>query len=156
MKIVFPLTELSNALNEEVGVFRGSDQLADEAYKSAREEDGDYFNASYTFCDGVLEVSCDRDWQICAIFVDGTVSKAYSIVIPEFPMSMSRDEVRLQHGEPEKSGEKTTDDILGEFPAWDRFQMADYGCLVHLGYNDDCTAISKLTVMPSDWEPGQN
>ncbi|WP_379552107.1 hypothetical protein [Qipengyuania sp. DGS5-3] len=152
---VFPLSQLSGALNKSPDVLRCSDQLEGEAYQSVREEDGEYFSAYYTFCDGVLEVSCDRDWNIRAIFVDPGRSKGFEVQIPECPMSISRTLAREKFGNPEQSSEASTHEILGYIPPSDRFKLVGAGCLMHLGYSQDYSCVEKLTLMPLDWQPGE-
>lgn len=65
--------------------------------------------------------------------------------------AMGRDQVRSLLGWPERSGEPSRLPVLGDKPAWDRFEVAE-GRL-HVSYRLGSPGISMLTLMTAESAP---
>lgn len=60
--------------------------------------------------------------------------------------AMSREEVRAKMGKPQLSGEATTIPILGEKPAWDKFDTEEFSVHVEYGHELDKVGLITLSV----------
>ncbi|WP_438017217.1 DUF6392 family protein [Sorangium sp. So ce315] len=59
--------------------------------------------------------------------------------------SMSQEEVRRLMGQPLQSGDAVVDPIMGDMPAWDKFDLGDY--FVHVEYALAVDRIGLITLL---------
>ena len=78
--------------------------------------------------------------------------EAYAGPLPhDLDARMGRDRVRSLLGPPERSGDAIRLPVLGDKPAWDRFQVDE--CLLHVSYVLGSPGISMLTLMTPESAP---
>ena len=105
----------------------------------------------YVFPENGLELRCDRDDRISAIFLFSDEFGGFDENLLEIPFSWSRRQVLEYCGDPSKSGSATKHPILGEYGAWDRFVMPKYA--VRFEYRTDADTIKNITLMQADVIP---
>ena len=130
--------------------------LADAPFKNwifdkSVEEDLEYPLIDYVFSDNGMDFVCDGENKVRSIFLYYTVSRKFREGVEDLPFTSSRQKVIARLGSPSKSGGRVSDPILGEYGAWDRFVLS--GCVVHIEYQIDADAISKITLMRADVVP---
>jgi hypothetical protein len=105
----------------------------------------------YLFPGRGLELRCDDDEKISVIFLyfDKYGGFDEDLIGPSF--SWKREQVIECFGSPEKSAQKSSHPILGEYGAWDRFVMPGY--VVRFEYGTDFEGVKKITYMRNDVVP---
>ncbi|MEM7248717.1 MAG: hypothetical protein AAF533_25530 [Acidobacteriota bacterium] len=96
-----------------------------------------------------VELLCDQDESVRSIFLRPGVDESLS----EISFSSRREAVRERFGVPETSGEPHHDPILGDYGAWDRFDMGL--AAIHFQYRPDSDGIAMITLMRPDVVPSQ-
>ena len=112
------------------------------------EDDLDAPIIHYVFPEHGLELRCDGDDRVSAIFLYSDEFNGFDESLLDAPFSSSRKKVIQLFGSPYKSGGKTDDPILGEYGPWDRF--AGLGYMIHVEYRADADRIKKITLMRPD------
>lgn len=105
----------------------------------------------YVFRGHAMALRCDRDDRVNVIFLRADKHNSQDGNLFEVPFEWTRDQVLKHFGLPSKSGSKTTDPILGDFGAWDRFAFQDYS--VHIEFRTERDEIRRITIMRSDAVP---
>jgi hypothetical protein len=105
----------------------------------------------YVFKKHGLELRCDSEDNISAIFLSADDHGGFDEALFEIPFSSSRAQVQEHFGRPSKSGGKLSDPVLGEYGAWDRFTRK--GNVIHIEYRPDSDRIRKITLIRSDVVP---
>lgn len=114
------------------------------------DDDDDPPVVCYTLEGCGLQFICSREDELVrSVFLEA--EEHAGIVLSEVPFNQSREQVLARFGSPSRSGERVTDDILGEFGPWDRFQMPEY--TVHVQYKLDADTIEQITLMRNDVVP---
>jgi hypothetical protein len=103
----------------------------------------------YIFKGRGLDMECDCSDIVCTIFIRREVCDGFRL--SEIPFTLGREEVIERLGAPSKSGERSSDPVLGDSGAWDRFAWVD--CTIHVEYTVGGTEISMITLMRSDIVP---
>ncbi len=115
------------------------------------ENDLDEPRIDYIFDGHGMSMICDQDEKINTVFLYADEYGGFQEPLFEIPLSLGRQEVLAYFGTPSKSGERTSDPILGEYGAWDRFSRPKL--TIHVEYRPDSDTISKITIMRSDVVP---
>ena len=105
----------------------------------------------YVFKGHALALRCDRDDKISVIFLRADYHNNLDEELFKIPFFWARKQVLDHFGTPSKSGEKISDPILGEYGAWDRFELPTY--TVHIEYRTDRDEIKRITVMSNEAVP---
>jgi hypothetical protein len=114
------------------------------------DDDSDPPEVHYTFRNGGLELSCDReDESVSSIFLER--EEHAGTVLSDVPFNLGRDEVLARFGAPTKSGEQHSHPILGDYGPWDTFRLTEY--TLHVQYTLDSDAIEMITLMRNDVVP---
>lgn len=104
--------------------------------------------AHYLFIGNGLELQCDCNDIINAIFMHSAEYGGFDESLIEFSFNMTRNKVREHLGMPSKKSEKLIHPILGECGPWDRFTKSEG--TIHFEYFLDASAINKITLMSSN------
>ncbi|MEQ8846796.1 hypothetical protein [Botrimarina sp.] len=118
------------------------------------EDDFEERLVQYVFEDSGLEVQCDGDDRVRAIFMYSEKHGGFDESLLDFSLASSREQVLAHLGTPSRSGEKMRDPIIGECGAWDRFDYTEPDLSAHFEYELDGRGISKFTLMRGDVVPG--
>jgi plasmid stabilization system protein ParE len=104
----------------------------------------------YVFTGRGVELRCDRDERISAIFIE---SDEWIECDPAVGVRFesTRSVVLDRLGVPAKSGAGLRDPILGDYGAWDRFSKAGYA--VHVEYRVNEDRIKRITLIRGDLVP---
>lgn len=105
----------------------------------------------YVFHGHAMALRCDRDDKISVIFLRSEKHNIMDGNLCEIPFNWNRTQVLNHLGQPEKSGARKSDPILGEYGAWDRFLRSDYA--LHVEYKTDIDEIKRITLMRKDAVP---
>lgn len=119
--------------------------------EKSREDDLDAPLINYVFSEHGLAMVCDSNDAIRTIFLDSIVAEAVSERMLAVSFSFDRRQVRRRLGLPEKSGERVSDPILGEYGGWDRFARPGYA--IHVEYQPDADRVKMITLMRADVAP---
>jgi hypothetical protein len=112
--------------------------------------DSDPPTVGYIFVGCGLQFNCDTGSErIRSIFLEKGAHGGTPL--SGIPFTMKRKEVLAYIGIPSESGEQFSDPILGEFGAWDRFEMPDH--TLHIQYKANSGDIDKVTLMLNDVVP---
>lgn len=106
---------------------------------------------SYTFNGHGLELNCDPNDNVSAIFLHPNKYGGFDESLFEISFSLSRKQVLEHFGTPSKSGEKNSSAILGDSGPWDLFTRLGYA--IHVEYRTDSDRINLITLMRSDVIP---
>jgi hypothetical protein len=115
------------------------------------EEDLEEPEIHYVFQQHGLAMRCDRNDKINVIFLYSDEYNGFDESLLELPFSWNRRNVLEHWGTPSKSGSRTSDQILGDYGAWDRFAMSGYE--IHVEYQTDSDSIKMFTLMRDDVVP---
>lgn len=113
------------------------------------EEDLDEPRTYYVFGNGALELFCDSDERIKAIFL--CAEECDGVRLSEIPFHFTRKQVLEQLGPASESGTGVRDRVLGDSGAWDRFRRPGHS--LHVEYRTDSDAIRQVTLMRGDAIP---
>ena len=105
----------------------------------------------YVFSEHGMELRCDDDNKISAIFIFSDRFGGHRDDLLEIPFSLNRRQVLQRFGSPSKSGNASNHPVLGNYGAWDRFSMPGY--TVRFEYLADELGINKITFMREDVVP---
>lgn len=133
-------------LGKHVSDLLESEPFKNWPYERSVEDDLEEQIIHYVFSEHTLELRCDKNEKIVVIFL---YSDKYSLF--EISFSHSRAQVFEKLGRPSKSGEKTSDPILGDYGAWDRFLHS--GFAIHIEYRIHEDKIKAITLMCNDVIP---
>ena len=101
-------------------------------FEKTFENDLDEPIIDYTFPHNGVELSCDRDGQVKAIFLYSDETRHFDEGVLDIPFSSTRRQVLERLGAPSKSGDAQIDPLLGEYGPWDRFGRSGYS--IHVQY----------------------
>jgi filamentous hemagglutinin len=142
---------ISEYLGNHVSSMLGKAPFKNWPVEQSSEEDLEESITHYLFTRHGLELRCDRDDNISVIFLYADNYGGFDEGLLEIPFSSSRAQTLEHFGSPSKSGGKTSDPVLGEYGAWDRFTRQGYA--IHVEYRTDSDRISKITLMRSEVVP---
>lgn len=133
-----------------------SNLLNDEPFKrwsfdKSFENDLDEPIIDYVFPQNGMDFVCDGDEIVSTIFLYADENRYFNEGVSEIPFSFVRRQVIECLGSPSKSGDRTSDPILGEYGPWDRFAKPTYSIHVEYGLNE--ARIKKITLMRADVVP---
>ncbi len=145
---------MTDFLGEPVSKMLETDPFRSWAVQRIVENDSDEPLVQYIFEDRGLEVQCDGDDHVETIFMYSAKYGGFDESLLDFSFADSREQVLYHLGTPSRSGEKTSDPILGESGAWDRFDYTEPDLSAHFQYNLVGQGISMFTLMRGDVVPG--
>ena len=136
--------------------FRASIMLKDEPFKDwtverSLETDLDPAIVHYVFPGRGLELRCDDDEKISVIFLQSGENHQFDDILTDPFFSWSREQVMEHFGKPSTCGDKSSHPVLGDYGAWDRFELPRY--TIHFEYKRDSPSVSKITFMRNDVVP---
>jgi hypothetical protein len=140
---------MTQYLGRNVSDLLGAVPFGDWPVERHVEEGLDEPRVYYVLKDGVLELFCDPDERIKAIFV--RAETCGGVGLSDVPFDFTRRQVLEHFGTASESGDRTKDPILGESGAWDRFARPGYA--VHVEYRTDSDAVKQITLMRPDTVP---
>lgn len=105
----------------------------------------------YVFQGRGVELRCDQDDKISAIFLLTDEHNDFGEHLFEIPFSLNRAAVLEHFGKPSNSGDKVSDPVLGEYGAWDRFSRP--GHAIHVEYWNNADRIKGITLIRGDIVP---
>lgn len=105
----------------------------------------------YVFAENGVDFVCDEGNKVNSIFLHADESRCFKEGVGDLPFAASRQEVLARLGTPSRSGGRTSDPVLGEYGAWDRFARRGYA--IHVEYRLDTSGIRKITLMRADVVP---
>lgn len=117
-------------------------------YERSVESDLDRPAVLYIFTNKGLEVRCNENDEVESLFC---TSGNFDESLIEFSFANKRNDVMAILGEPEKSGNKMEDPILGNYGAWDRFNRGE--TTIHFQYAFSNDETEKITFMLSSVAP---
>lgn len=85
---------------------------------------------------------CDSDDRITTIFLTSALF-AYQEI--DLPTGSSRNDVIAAFGKPSRCGQPSNDPILGEYGAWDRYDLVNYS--LHIEYRVYVDQVKMVTLM---------
>lgn len=138
-------------LRRFLGELEDQPELAGEL-RAAEEDEGRW----YLRAPGLgLEFVADAERRVTTVFLYcdpmGDI-RAFERKLPDgLTRDMGRQQVRELLGAPEREGEASRIPVLGEGPAWDRYEVGDR--LVHVSFRPDGPGISKVTLMTAESRP---
>lgn len=142
---------MSEYLNRHVSCILESEPFKKWPVERSAEDDLEDRILHYVFNTNGLELHCDSNDIICAIFLHSEDYNGFDESLLEIPFSLKREQVLEHFGTPSKSGIQIVDSILEECGAWDRFVRP--GLVVHVEYRVDTDEINKITLIRSDVVP---
>ncbi len=145
---------MTDFLGEPVSKMLETDPFRNWAVQRIVEDDFDERLVQYIFEDRGLEVQCDGDERVETIFMYSEKHGGFDESLLDFSLASSREQVLAHLGTPSRSGEKTSDPILGECGAWDRFDYTEPELSAHFEYRLNGDGISTFTLMRGDVVPG--
>lgn len=111
-------------------------------YERSVEKDLDRPAVLYVFKNKGLEIRCSEDEKVESIFC---IAGEFDDSLIEYSFSQRRGQLLAALGDPEKSGLKMEDPILGNYGAWDRFRKDEI--VIHFQYTFENDEIEKITYM---------
>lgn len=120
-------------------------------YERSVESDLETPLIDYVFPRDGMDFVCDSEDKVNSIFLYSDEIRRFRGDVQDLPLKSSRQEVLARLGSPSRSGGKTSDPILGEYGAWDRFVRSGYA--IHVEYRLDVDVINKITLMRADVVP---
>lgn len=142
--------QLEEFLGQDVSLLLNTQPFKEWKVERTVDDDVDPLLVGYNFENSVVLLNCDRnDERVSSIFVKSETHRGTTL--SEVPFHLNREEVRAKFGSPAKSGGPTTDTVLGDFGAWDRFDRTDFQ--FHIQYRCDSDGIEMITWMRNDVAP---
>lgn len=120
-------------------------------WRKSVEDDLDRPRVDYISDPEGVDFVCDEAGIVRTIFVYNDNDRRFAEALEDLPFSCARQEVRDRIGSPSKSGESMTDEILGRYGPWDRFENEKY--TIHVEYHLDSMSIKQITLMRADVVP---
>lgn len=105
----------------------------------------------YEFLDLGLEFLADAQDNVSSIFVFFDDERSFRVRLAGVSGSSTRSEMLEWLGTPSKSGTGTSDPIMGDTGAWDRFATPGYA--IHLQYQLNDDRLKAVTLMRPDDVP---
>ncbi len=105
----------------------------------------------YTCDDRGVEVHADADERVQTVFLTRVEASPFSDGLDDLRFAWTQPEARRRLGEPERSGPRYDDPILGVYGPWDRF--ARDGHAIHVRFDLDRGEITRITFMRADIVP---
>lgn len=103
----------------------------------------------YVFYENGMELRCWDDETVNTIFLHSTEYGGFNDSLFDIPFRCTRPQVLELYGIPQKSGEQTTDTILGDTGAWDLFHLPMYNLHCQYELNTGTIKLVTLTSSPS-------
>lgn len=100
----------------------------------------------YIFEKNGVELRCDANEAVKAIFLFSRDYGGCAQSLSEIPFSLTRKGVLAHFGRPTRSGERLSDAVLGEYGPWDRFERPG-AVVIHVEYRADADEIDKITLL---------
>lgn len=116
------------------------------------EDDLDEPIVEYIFEDHGMELRCDGNENLRAVFLFSKSYGGFDDSTLELRFSMTRKAVLMQLGAPAMSGKPMIDPILGDYGAWDRFEQPN-DVVIHIEYCTNADQIEKITLMCAEDAP---
>lgn len=117
-------------------------------FRKVERRDSDSHRNDYVFSRRGLSFSSDGDDVVVAIFLSFKACPPFDSGFDDLPFSFGRLEVRGRFGEPSKSRDGFFDPILGDYGAWDRFNLSTH--VLHVQYSSERDGIELITLMRPD------
>jgi len=142
---------LASYLGKDDSVLLADPLFKNWTFEKSFEDDLAKPRIDYEFDQDGMDVICDGNGKVRTILVYSDECRAFKEYVQDLPLTLGRSGVIARLGVPSKSGDKVSDEILGEYGAWDRFTRSDY--VIHVGYRSDGDVINKVTLMRADVVP---
>lgn len=142
---------LANYLGRDASILLADAPFKNWIFDKSVETDLEKPRIDYVFAQDGMDFVCDGEERVRSIFLYAHESRCFKEGILDLPFTLSRQEVIARFGSPATSGGRISDQILGEYGAWDRFARPAY--VIHVEYRLDADVIKKITLMRTDVEP---
>jgi hypothetical protein len=86
---------------------------------------------NYVFRQHGVDLVCDALGHVTTIFLHCSADRRFRPELVDLPFGWPRAQVRAALGSPARSGEASTDPLLGEYGPWDRFTLDEFDLHVH-------------------------
>lgn len=149
--MILSLDQLASMIDEDISIILDNETFRAWPYERFYENNLIEPLVDYTFPRHGIDIVCNRNEEIKTIFLYFDELRESAVAIKELLPSFAHKDVIQFLGEPEKSGSKFIDPILGNCGAWDRFQFVDH--VVHIEYDFDLDTLRKITFMSKDTAP---
>ncbi len=138
-------------LNKDIHKLLHSSPFNQWLYEETIDEDQPSLERYITFTDKGLEVLCDEFNKIQTIFIDNNFDVSKLTIVPAIDFSFDRTAIRNNFGEPNFLREPFTDEYLGKYGAWDRYDNPSY--VLHFSYEVENENLKKITLMTVERAP---
>jgi hypothetical protein len=112
------------------------------AFSQTIDEDLAELRVNYDCESEGLSIVCDFEDRITTIFLT-SVRLAYEEL--NLPLHSGRSDVPTAFGKPSRSGQPSVNTILGEYGAWDRYDLVDHS--LHVEYRPKLDRVKMVTLM---------
>jgi hypothetical protein len=142
---------LSKYLCRQASILLADPPFKDWTFEKSFETDLEKLRIDYVFAQNGMDFVCDEEGKVESIFLYADELRCFKEGVQDLPFNASRHDVIARLGSPSKSGGGTSDPILGEYGAWDRFARPGYA--IHVEYHPNVEFIRKITLMRTDVVP---
>lgn len=145
---------MTQFLGKHISELLGTSPFAEWPFRTSAIDQEEEHLISYVFEENGMEIKCDSNRRIETIFLHAEELGGFDESLLDFLFTNPREHVREHLGTPSRCREGFTDETLGKFGPWDRYDYADPNFSAHFQYTTSGTGIKMFTLMRGDVVPG--